>query len=313
MNLTKKYLSLIIGGFLLLTFSSCIKDRNTGAPDFSNLQPLVEIRDNISGVGNDAGLAFFAKATLNFPATDEADTVSFYVNIASVNTLSHDLTVTVGVDPNTITTYNGDPTHTVHFEPFQDSSFSLLQTQVTIPAGQRVALVSVVIYPSKIDHTNPTTSYMLPISILDAQGVSISGNFGTIYYHTIGNPLAGDYNWDFTRYDNATGTGDPSGLSFTGNTTVLQPTSPTSLEVASGYYTQTARYEITFTNNGGTLSNFDVTLNADDIKNIFNANGITLVQAPKVLIADPVNKVFEFQYVVQNSSGFRWIVDKYYK
>src|SRR5438874_2613745 len=89
---------------LLFTLGSCVKNRNDLATDFSTIQPLVEIRDNVSGVGNDAGLANFGKAALNF--TSDPDTISFYVNLASVNTMNQDIAVTVAIDPAALTAYN---------------------------------------------------------------------------------------------------------------------------------------------------------------------------------------------------------------
>ena len=42
---------------------------------------------------------------------------------------------------------------------------------------------------------------MLPISITDASGKSLTSNQNTIYFHIIGNPLAGPYNVAGTRYN----------------------------------------------------------------------------------------------------------------
>ena len=51
----------------------------------------------------------------------------------------------------------------------------------SIAAGKRLDTLHVIFYPSKIDVTK---NYMLPVSIKDAQGETISGNFGAIYFHT---------------------------------------------------------------------------------------------------------------------------------
>jgi len=193
MNKILKYSYFIAGFVLFAGMNACVKDRNDLATDFSNLQSLVEIRDNISGLGNDAGLANFSRASLSFSHDDETDTAYFYVNIASVNTLSTELTVTIGVDADALAAYNADATHTVKFDAMPDSIFSIPQTEFTIPAGERVALVMVIFHPSKFDQSK---SYMLPVSITDADGINISGNYGTIYYHSIGNPNAGIYDYD---------------------------------------------------------------------------------------------------------------------
>jgi hypothetical protein len=153
---------------------------------------------------------------------------------------------------------------------------------------------------------------MFPISITAGGGATISGNFGTIYYHVIGNPIAGGYSWDWTRWNNNDGSGSPTSSSFVGNPTVFSPDNPTQVEVPSGYYLN-ARYVITFTNNAGTLSNFQVTLNPDDVKSQLTAGGITVTEGPTILTADPVNHVYQFHYSVFNGSAYRYLIDKYYK
>ncbi len=313
MNKILKYSYFLTGLFLVANLGACVKDRNTNATDFTQIKPLVEIRNNISadgtnvtGPGNDAGLSNFTRASLNFSADS---VVSFYVNLASEYTLTKDIVVTVGVDNAALDAYNGNPANGNKYELFPDSLFTLAQTTATIKAGERVALITVQFYPSKLD---PTRSYMLPVSITDAQGTLISGNYGTIYYHVIGNPLAGSYLWDFSRWDNATGTGTLSGLSFTEENTTISATSATSMEVASGYYIQ-PRYEITFTNTNGVLSNFKVTLNADDVAVMLSA-GVSVISGPTILLADPVNKHFKFQYTVVTGTPLnRYIIDEFYQ
>ncbi|MFL5788244.1 MAG: DUF1735 domain-containing protein [Flavisolibacter sp.] len=277
----------------VLFLQSCLKDKNQAA-DFSgqSTQPMVEIPEG--GFGN------FGNSALNL-SSPGPDTVLFHVNLASTDFLNKDVTVKIGYDATALANYNASSA--IQYEKFPDSIFSLPTTQVTIKAGSRAVEIPIIMYADKID---PTKNYMLPISITDAQGTSISGNFGTIYYHLIGNPLAGTYNWDFTRYNDPQGT-ILSSLSFTGHQTVLTPVTPTQVEVASGYFIQ-PRYELTFDNNAGVLSNFQVSLNADDVA-VMTANGVTVTNGPNILIADPVNKVFEFQYTTTS----RYIIDKYYK
>jgi hypothetical protein len=283
--------------------TSCVKNRNSLNTDFSGLQPLVELR---TPPGNRAGLLNFAAATLNFAG--DPDTTLFYVNLASVEPLNKDLTVNVDIDPAAITAYNAVPGN-VQFEQFPDSTYSFTEKQLTITAGQHVAPVHVVFFPSKID---PTHSYMLPLSIKDAQGINISANFGTIYLHVIGNPLAGTYNWDFYRWNSpdTTTPGSLSGLSFKGGSTQFLPDNPTTIEVTSGYFIE-PRYVLSFDDPGTGLSgltNFKVHLNPDDVA-VMTANGVTVTNGPNILIADPVNRHFKFQYTTTS----RYIIDEYYQ
>jgi len=289
-------LIIIIVALLSISLTGCLKDDPN--VDFSKLSTVVEMPYS--------GKAFFSGDALNFTA--DTITLAFTVNIASAYPLSKDLSVTVGIDESLVADYNAyDPS--VHYEVMPAAAYSFSESTFTIPAGSRLDTLYVTFYKPALP--DPTVSYMLPITIKDASGETISGNLGIHYFHAIGNPLAGTYNWDFTRWPTQDGSGAPD-TKWT-DVAIISPVTPTQFEVASGYYTATARYEVTFTNDAGTLSDFNISLNEDDVANIFEANGISVVQAPKILIADPVNKVFEFQYVVFNGTAFRWIVDKYYK
>jgi hypothetical protein len=132
-----------------------------------------------------------------------------------------------------------------------------------------------------------------------------------MYLHTVGNPIAGSYNWDFLRYNNNDTTGPLNGLSFTGNSTVFAPDNGTQVEVSSGYYNQ-PRYVIDFTNNGGVLSNFSVSFNSSDISG-WTAAGISITTQPQVIVADPVNGNYEFFYQVSSGGNPRSIIDRFYK
>lgn len=294
MNRFIKYLSLIAGVAMVVSLASCVKNRNDLNTDFSGLKPLVELRTPPANV---AGLLNFSKASLNFAS--DTTTLSFYVNLASVEAMNKDLTVNVSVDNAAITNYNA--TSAIQYEVFPDSTFSLPQTTVTIPAGQHVALVTVSFYGVKVD---PTKSYMLPISITDAQGINVSANFSTIYYHFIGNPLAGAYLWDYTRWNTSTYSGTPNGSSFTGGAAVFSAVNPTTLSIQSGYGETVGfncHYILTFTNTGGVLSNFAVTIDPDEPGGL-TAQSIALVDGPNLLLADPVTKHFKFSFGVVNST-----------
>src|SRR6266498_2716390 len=223
-------LIMIILALLSISLTGCLKDDPN--VDFSKLNTVVEMPYS--------GKAFFSGDALNF--TSDTITLPFTVNIASAYPLSKDLSVTVGLDESLVADYNAyDPS--VHYEVMPANAYSFSESTFTIPAGSRLDTLYVTFYKPALD---PAVSYMLPITIKDASGETISGNLGTHYYHAIGNPLAGTYNWDFTRWPNQDASGSPD-IAWT-DVTVIAPVSPTQFEVASGYYTGTARYEVTFTN-----------------------------------------------------------------
>ncbi len=179
------YKGITLGTVLLsiVYLSSCIKDYRAGEPNFSGLQPTVLIPEG--------GLAAFAPQALNFPGTDASDTFYFHLDYAATDVAPVDEVVTLGVDDAALTAYNS--TGGIQYQKFPDSIYSFAATSVTVKAGQSYSdRVPVTIYPEKID---PTKNYMLPISIKAAPGkATISGNFGTLYLHLIGNPVAGSYN-----------------------------------------------------------------------------------------------------------------------
>jgi hypothetical protein len=293
---------------MFFTLGACVKNRNDSATDFTQIKPIVEIRDNISGVGNDAGLAYFGKATLNF--SGDPDTVSFYVNMASVNALDKDVTVTLGVDAAALAAYNADPNNSVKYDQFPDSVYSFAEKQVTIKAGERVALVSLQFFPSKID---PSKNYMLPISITDASGVDISGNFGTIYYHVIGNVLAGSYYQSWYRYNDLPDTTGPPNSTVSENVLKsIAPENATTLFLPEGYLDVNGLGGVSlyFTNNGGVLSDFSVGLNDVTTQNLADV-GFTVVTAPKLIDYKIVGDLsthyagsyFRIYFEVLNSSG----------
>jgi hypothetical protein len=304
-----KRIAITISSLLVLGLASCLKDRPNTDLASTQSQYIAEITtSNVNGTPNapSSGLQYFGGATLSFIGAPDVDTVWFTVNIASDYPSKKDIPVTLGIDNQALSNYNasGPPTT---FALFPDSTFTFATKTGTIKAGSRLDTFYVLFNSLKID---PTQSYMLPISITAATGATVSGNMGTIYLHVIGNPLAGVYTWDFTRWNNTDSVGPNSGHSVT--TQPFIPVTATQVEVASGYFAQ-ARYEISFDNNGGVLSNFDVEFNKDDVA-YTNANGVTFAESkPIIIVLDPVNKYFEFMYHAVTTSGTRTIIDKYYK
>ena len=304
-----KRISILLPLIAAVALPACLKDKpNT---DFTVTQHTYIAEITTSSVNStpnapSGGLAFFAGSTLNFAGLSGLDTVSFTVNVASDFPPTKDVGITLAVDPAALATYNasGPPTP---FEAFPDSTFTFAAKTGTIKAGTRLDTFYVVFNVDKID---PTHSYMIPITITAATGGAIiSGNLQTIFFHVIGNPIAGTYTWDFTRWNNSDSTGPNSGHSV--NPTSFIANTPTEVEVASGYFDQ-IRYEIDFTNTNGVLSDFQVSFNADDVKQT-NADGVTVDPSPKVIVLDAVHGYYEFMYHASTSSGPRTVIDKYYK
>jgi hypothetical protein len=288
----------IVTGYLLLSIAllqgSCIKSR-PGETNFGQIQPTVLIPEG--------GLSTFSSEALVFPATDASDTANFHVNYAATNVAAADETVTLAVDTAAVTSFNSSSA--IQYVLAPDSLFSFTTNTVTVKKGDNyTSAIPLVVYPSKVD---PTKNYMIPISIKTAPaGAIISANYGTIYYHLIGNPIAGTYEEYYSRWNAAdSNSGAAGALVYQSDVGAITfaPNSPTEIAAVSEGIGETDI--IDFTNTAGTLSNFSVTIPP--------VVGIT-VGSPSFVRADPVNGIYEIYFPYVNGSGAnRVIVDKYVK
>lgn len=267
----------------VVSLTSCIKDTNSGT-EVSGLQPTVLIYEG--------GMTNFGNTSLSFPSSDISDTVFFHANYASTAVAPKDVTVTLAYDATALANYNS--THTIQYVKCPDSIFSFKSTTVTVKAGQSYSsAIPVVFYPTKID---PTKNYMYPISITDAQGNNISGNMGTIFYHLIGNPIAGAYNEEWIRWNNTTGLGTPS-YDFTPLANVFSATSPTEVTVQS--QGNGLSFIIDFTNTAGVLSNFTCTIDPASYGNA----GLATVTSGPTIVADVAHRTYTITFGYNNTSA----------
>ena len=292
----------VLASMAALSLSSCLKDSRYVS--FSQGGTVINFPlGGLSHFGADA-------------VTDAGDTIvkQFSVDVASPTIPTSATDVTIAVDNSIITSYNASQT-AVNYNTMPDGSYVLSATKVTIPAGQRVGIVTVTFYKHLLD---PTQSYMLPIKIVSGpSGSIVSGNFGIHYYHFIGNDFAGPYLQDFIR--------TPPGGNFTAQPVTILPVTPTQFEVGSGYAGLGIRYEVTFTKNGtgptATYTNWAIVMNPDDITNVLNAAGIAMTQNAVIVGYDPAHAytyteathgLFNFLWKA-HSSADRINNDKFYK
>lgn len=288
-----KWVGFITATFVLLvTLNSCVKDRNPSATDFSGLQDHVTL--------NQGGLTNFSANNIRF----SSDTASYSIiaTLASVNLPASPIKVTLGVSTSLIATYNA--AHGTDFQPLPTDAYSIASTSLTIPKGQQYATTTLNVFKNKVD---PAKSYLLPVSITDASGKLLTSNLNTIYFNIIGNVIAGDYNWDFTRWSTPSNAGSPDGTSFKGRTATFVADNSTQVEVPSGYYIG-PRYVISFKNGASGLSGFAVKMNEDDVAQM-KAAGVIITDGPNIIKADPVAGEYIFQYKTLT----RYVIDRYYK
>ena len=295
-NILIRFFKLGILSFAVsLIGSSCVKSVD-GRTDFDNLKPTVLIPEG--------GLANFGSDAILFPPTDDVDTAWFHLNYAATDVATQDEVVTIAIDDAALAAYNALGGN--QYAKFPDSIYSFTTTTVTVPKGANYsAAVPLVMFPSKIDLL---LNYMLPISITVAPvGSTISTNYKTIYWHLIGNPIAGLYLWDFTRWNNTTGTGSNTGH-FAGNPAVFAPLDGTSITVASGYFIQ-PMYILSFTDSAGIPTQFKVVMDPNSLADL-KADNVNIVSGPNLIKADFTNGIYEFQYT---TDGPRYVIDTYYK
>lgn len=284
-----------IPAILLFILSGCLKTHD-GFIDFSKTSDFVILTG--------AGLTNF-KASNVLVNTTSTDTIkkTITVDLASKGNSNGSITVTLGVDAAKIAEYNS--ANGTSFQAFPANAYKLTSNKVTVAAGGHYGTTTLEIYQNKLD---PTVSYMLPISITDGGGKSLSSNQNTIYYNVIGNPIAGNYTEEWIRWASFDTTTSPQ-YHFTGDPNVFAAETPTQVFVES--VDNGAQFHISFTNNNGVLSNFKVTL---DPASWGNFGAVSITTAPKLIVADPVRGVYRiyFQYTL-SSGAARSIVEEFVK
>lgn len=183
-------LSIYITFIALLALTACLKKDGMNIDPDNTTSNIVELQFIEGGSGStiNSGMQYFSGGALVYPADHLKDTADFNISYAGKSTLGKDLTVTIAVDPSKV--LDNLANDSIKYVLMPDSLYKIVSTTATIKAGERIAPMQIIFYPSKVD---PAISYMLPVVIKDAQGETISSNFSTIYFHFIGNPLAGSY------------------------------------------------------------------------------------------------------------------------
>ncbi len=150
-----------------LNLSSCLKDSKWYV-NVSQGVPLVELPLEARNLAGN----LVAEA---LPISATPQVIQVAVNLASVNTLSSPVTVTLGVDAAAVTAYNHanglDTGGNVPYVLLPAADYSIPSYQVTIPAGQHLVFFNININTSLVD---PSGLFILPIKITNGGGQQIS-------------------------------------------------------------------------------------------------------------------------------------------
>ena len=172
-----KYIKLSAIAATVLLLSSCLKKDDI--PDLSKVDPVIEFP--LGGPG-------LLKNVLSALSSGPVDT-AIALNIASPDPLNQDVTVTVAADPRAVAAYNN--ANGTSFEALPSNLFSIENTQITIKAGYRIGRVKVKINFNLFDLSK---KYILALSITNAPGLIISGNYGKFLWEfVVKNPYEGNY------------------------------------------------------------------------------------------------------------------------
>ena len=291
-----KWIGMVAGmSLFFISLNSCVKNRNTEGTDFSHLQDHVVLMNS--------GLSAVSASNIAF--NSDTATVTIMANLASVNPPTSPVVVTIGVEAALIASYNAS--HNTSFVLLPDSAYTLTSNTLTVPAGQQYASTTISFYKSKVD---PSTSYMLPISITDASGKALSSNKNTLYFNIIGNPIAGNYMEHWRRWASSD-TINNQQYDFT-DPAAFAAESPT--QVAAESVENGALFHISFTDPGtglAGLTNFKVTL---DPASWSNFGAVSISQAPVFIKVDPINGYYSFYFKYSLSGGIpRTVVEEFTK
>lgn len=159
-----KWTNLIITGLLTaVVFSSCLK--STPYMDVSNTQPIIEF--GWSPANGHYGP--FQYDSSGSSLETDIDTAVGLV-IAAPRPLSHDVTITVGIDTGQISAFNAGNSLTFTLMP---SSMYTIDSTVTIKAGYTLGRIPVTL---KLSQLPLMTGYALPLKISNSGGLLVSGS-----------------------------------------------------------------------------------------------------------------------------------------
>ena len=266
--------------------------------------------DIVNGVGASnrilswyGGNGSSANKTVALPS---GETVSDYVVTVSATgstKIKNEVTVTVEVDQSTLDAVNASITKAADkFALLPDDAWDFVSSTVTIGADTTEAPFTIKFYQNNIDKSK---NFMLPIKIMNQEGFVVASNAGTLKLTFIGNPIAGGYEHEWLRWNNATGAGTPAFDEIFDD--LFAPQNATTIEVESG---TGPVYVMKFSNIDGVLSNFKVSFVPQSVTDA----GITITDGPKIVKADPIAGKYEFTFGYNNSSGAaRVITDKFIK
>ena len=290
--------------------TSCLEGDEMNTPPGATKPFIIMTRNPNGGTLVNSGLRYFGNQALLLNPTVLNDTMTFAVALQGAGNFGKDINLTLATPTEALDDYFA--TDGLVYEMMPSTGFDFISTSGTIQKGATYAEFKVVFHPSKLDMTK---NYMLPVTATNDANLAVSSNYGFVYFHTIGNPLAGQYKWNYRRYNRNDSTGTLNGS--LNDVAIFAPKNATTVETMGGYGTTVGvncPYVLTFKNTSGVLSDFKVSINPD-LTGGLTENAIVLTTPPILVKADYTASArhFKIMFKVQNSSGaYRTLIDEYW-
>lgn len=200
-----RYFRILLVAGLIFSLQSCLKN-NKYYTDFSKGTPAIELPLAAKYANGPYGLTW---------SPDTSTSFKLYVNVASVDKPSADVTATIGIDKAWVDQYNAsqttaatqtqqdyltadtshratDPTYPYSWTPMEvmpDSLYTISSLNLTVPAGQREAIADVLVHSDRFE---PGHNYVLPFTITQSSITISSWNHLPLWF--ISSPFAGQFN-----------------------------------------------------------------------------------------------------------------------
>lgn len=277
----------------LLPMAGCVKSKDQTFTDFSKVSDLVILQN--------AGLANFDGSNIIItPASHDTLLLDVYAALASVYPSNSAITVKLGINDAARTAYN--TSNRTNYQAFTNNMYKLLTNTITLPVGQHYVKTTLEVYKNFVDVTK---SWMLPITITDASGKALSSNQNILYFHIIGNPMAGPYKVTGTRYNyNGPAVGTPASTNNLAASKTALPISETTISLDYANVGGGWGYEITFDATYTKITN--TVANATILAGV--QSGTFALTAPTEY--DPLTKTIKLHTSYTNTSGNARLIDE---
>lgn len=301
MKVKKFIITMLSFAMIAFTGQSCLDGGNENFPKGGS-KPFLTLSTYDGVLPSPTGLPTFGNQALVF-VDSEPVTYTLVVALQGVETSSSDINFDLRVNDLARFQDNFDEDG-ITYTAFPTDAYEISATSGVIEKGTNYFEFEVTFFPDKVDGKESNMLTIEPV-ISGSSNVTVSSNQARAYFHTIGNAIAGPYNWDFIRCSDPECAGGPDGLSFSGDHTLFLPLGATKIAVPMGYY-DNSNYIITFDDDGeGNLSNFNVVIQeATD----WAAAGISVVTGPTITVEDNNTK-----FTINFTTATRNCTDVYYK